>query len=469
MARKGVHWKLLSLLPITAYPVSREFRRRSTVGFLAVAANILTQGQNKTYTSVLLTRYVNNSTVSCTARSINIGDSLYSHGSGVFKWGVTGIKTPSGDGTGFGYNGALLQANATMVSMLYSFAGQSYNYEVCANVSVPTLGAISVSNSTKGSKTVSREPTIISMCSTFDPTRDYQSTSGKATQNLIQNKAFGIAAYLQDLNFANGSFPNVLFPPYGMSGATPPSDTSITPAKTYDLSMWLDGFLYLPDNSTFDSNVNNGFGRTHSIALADQPDHIIDIQTLFEETMPQNVSGLVLNLNGIGGVRLQTAKLNSALGFTEPSTITQMRNYTLNTLNLILDLASNDLQNREVMSSYLCTVTSMEWKTPLSMIAMLLGNNAALFGFILGLLVAGAQMFEEHHHGPDEDKVPILGEGRTSVYYKDAEGGASTYYKEPAFYPMSPYQGYAPAKHPEYSTQLEDQMPMLPRVGPGRR
>ncbi|KZT22844.1 hypothetical protein NEOLEDRAFT_622343 [Neolentinus lepideus HHB14362 ss-1] len=410
MARRGFCWTILGFLPFSSYPVSRDFKHRTTVAFLTVAAilvytsltiwNILTQGQNKTYTSVLLTTYVNNATVACTARSINVGDTLFSYGSSVFKWSVTDIETPGGDGTGFGYSGALLQTNATFVSLLYSFAGQSYTYEVCTNASVPSLGAVSVSNSTKKAVSADARPTIVSLCSTFDPTRDVQSNWSKSGQGIISDKIYGIAAYLQDLNFANGTFPQVLFPPYGQSSATPPSDTSISPAIAYDLSMWLDEFSYLPINATFDSTVNGGFGATHPIILSDHSDQTtIDIQTLFEETAPNNVSGLMLDVNGIGGVRLQTAKTNAALGFAEPDAITLMRNYTLSTLNLILDLASSDLQNRALMSSYLCTVTSKEWKSPLSMISMLLGNNAALFGFIVGLLVAGAQLVEERRHG----------------------------------------------------------------------
>ncbi|TFK48848.1 hypothetical protein OE88DRAFT_513969 [Heliocybe sulcata] len=472
MARTGIFWTLFGFLPFSSYPVQRDFRHRTTVAFLGVAAilvysgltiwNVLTQGQNKTFTSVLLTNYVNNATVACTARSINVGDALFSYDSSVFKWSVTDIETSGSDGTGFGYSGALLQANATFVSLLYSFGGQSYTYEVCANASVPTLNAVSINSSGSSGQVknyIDSRSTTVSLCSTFDPTRDVAPNWSKTGQGYIQNKIYGIAAYLQDLKFDNGTFPQVLFPPYGQTGATPPSDTSITPTTVYDLSMWLDGFAYLPINATFDSEADGGFGATHPIVLAGQSDPSVPIEDLFEQTTPKNVSGLVLNVNGIGGVRLQTADANSALGFAEPTTITQMRSYTLRTLNLILDLASSDLQNRALMSSYLCTVTSKEWKAPLSMISMLLGNNAALFGFILGLLVASAQMFEQRRDGGGTEKLDMLEDANNSRHH----------YKEPDWLRAGSYQGYAKPQPLNYSTELEDEMPMLLRTGKPQR
>ncbi|TFK48569.1 hypothetical protein OE88DRAFT_1634594, partial [Heliocybe sulcata] len=359
--------------------------------------NVVTQGKDPVYTSVLLDNFVNNDTIQCSARSINVGDSLLTRPQGQLQWYITDVSIPGQDTSGFIYNGALIQANLTLVSLTHQFTGQTFYYEVCANASVPYLtGMNSTTTDAAGDSSMT-----ISMCADFDLSKDSGPKWAQRAQNNVQNKVFGISSqYFQQLEFPNGTFPLVVFPPYGDAG-TSPRDTSITPEKAFDLSVWLDDFIYLPNSTPSTDADFSDFGATHQMIVVGSSSSTTDIGTVFGATaQPGGASGMQLGLNGIGGLMLYTTAINQGLGFTEPALVTQMRDYTLKCLNMILDLASNDLQNRAIDGGYLCTVTTEKWKKPLSLVAMVLGNNSSLFGFILGLFISAAAYREERRSGP---------------------------------------------------------------------
>ncbi|KZT21603.1 hypothetical protein NEOLEDRAFT_1181609 [Neolentinus lepideus HHB14362 ss-1] len=183
-----------------------------------------------------------------------------------------------------------------------------------------------------------------------------------------------------------------------------PNGTSITPDKVFDFSVWLDGFVYLPSANPSTGTENSGFGATHQmVILGNSLSTLTDIASVFETTAqpPGNLSAMQLNLIGTGSLRFYTININQGIGFTEPPLIAQMRNYTLNSLNTILDLASNDLQDRVIEAGYLWIITTKTWKKPLSLLNMVLGNDSSLFGFILGLLVSVAAHREQCRLGRD--------------------------------------------------------------------
>ncbi|KDQ51545.1 hypothetical protein JAAARDRAFT_40995 [Jaapia argillacea MUCL 33604] len=487
--RTGVFWRMAGVLPFSSYPVSKGFRQKRTVALLAFAAillyssltlwNILTQGKSKVYSSILMDTFSSSSTTACTARTISVGDTLYTSPSGNFRWAVTNTTAPGGQGKSFLYGGAPLVSNITFVSLLYYFAGQSYQYEVCAEATVPTLKAITTLAPS------GKPDTIVQMCANFDITRDSFPGWSTTAQGAVQNKIYGIAAFLPQLNFASGVIPQIRFPPYGQQGGPPPNDTSITPSASYDLSIWLDGIDYLPNPTPSTGTENSGFGATHPIVLrSDVPganDSMLDIGGAFEATVEDNLtSGMVLNLNGVGGVRLQTQLLNSQIGFTEPAVWTNMRNYSLSTLNLILDIASNDVNARGLESSYLCTVTSEEWKSLPSMVAMILGNNAALFGLIFGMLVAFAGWRQDAGDRKYSNSIPPQQQWDASPTPDPSKSRSSTYLfadQQPTYSPVNtvsrppfpqrePSWGSIPPNQQPYAFQgygnrNEDEIPML--------
>ena len=66
-----------------------------------------------------------------------------------------------------------------------------------------------------------------------------------------------------------------------------------------------------------------------------------------------------------------------------------------------------DLDGRQIGVSYLCTKTSYEWRYWPTMIAMILGNNAALFGAAFAVMIAVARWYDMKHSNGLLLSIPI--------------------------------------------------------------
>jgi hypothetical protein len=142
----------------------------------------------------------------------------------------------------------------------------------------------------------------------------------------------------------------------------------------------------------------------------------------FEQTCNQINSGINIGLTGVGALHLLTQAQNAAQGFAEPAVITNLRTAALGTLNIIAvsyrprsvrrhtcltpssphaqDFAVDDLDGRAIGSSFLCTESEQQWKSAWSLIALVLGNNASLFGAWLVISVSVMRKWEERRYGP---------------------------------------------------------------------
>jgi hypothetical protein len=321
--------------------------------------------------------------------------------------------------TAMQYTGSSLTANISSFGITYSFAQQTYKYGICANATF--------NEPIKRSQTINIvQPniTVISLCTDWDLSTANLPPWTQPGQQNIQDSVFGISQFFQRLSLPNGTFPLTLFPPYGAASTSPPiTDTSITPATVLDVSMWMTGFNYLPSND----------GSTNHDVLYGDSGNVLNLTQAFQEMYSTQASGFLLALTGIGGLHLDATA-------NEPQVVTDMRSYVLSAGNNIMDLASADLNNRTLGTSYLCTITGSRWKPILSLIAVVLGNNAGMFSGILACMVLLAQFYDTRAYVKvDEQRTqhPLVPFTPASNYQ---EGGYGTQYPLLPYAPGSNYQ-----------------------------
>jgi len=408
-------FKVASWTPIGSYNVSQPFRRRSIVVCLALlsliayagltAWNVLTQGKVNTYTSIVSTEYLSTDNTSCSPALVEVGSLLYTRPTGTFNWIIQGIDNgvPDQFATALQYTGAGMTANITSFGLTYSFAQQSFKYGICANATfnspVKHNGALNIDQS---------QTMVISLCTDFDLSTANLPPWTAAGQQTIQNSVFGISQYFQMLSLPNGTFPSQLFPPYGQPSTSPPiTDTTITPDKVIDVSMWMNGFIYLPSTS----------GNTSHDVVLPGSDTVLNLTQAFQQTSSSGngPSGFLLALTGIGGLLLEETT-------GEPPVITYMRSYMIASGNTMMDLASTDLNNRTLGASYLCTIKGSQWKPILTLISVILGNNAGLFAGILAGLVAVATLFDTSSYREVEQERVALNPPYTPRHYQEGPG-----------------------------------------------
>ncbi|KIY45928.1 hypothetical protein FISHEDRAFT_76163 [Fistulina hepatica ATCC 64428] len=443
--------EVVALLPISSYTVTRPWRKpRRTIVALAVLStivyialttwNVVTQGKDPVYRTVLLSEIPDSSDVECQ------GDTVYASPNGAFPWQITGLDSGSADGdltVGASYAGAQMDANITSLSMTYYWSFSNFNYGVCANVSIPQLdiedsSAIEVVKNGDGSDAT----VVLSMCASFDLATDNINSWAETAQEKIENSFYDLAVYFQTLTFSNGTFPACLFPPYcDPDTKTPrPNDTTITPSNSYDLDAWMSGIRYLPQTtgSNYTSTSNIVMGLEHKVVTTSdgQERTFLDAfrQTYDNGTGP---SGINLGITGIGAMHLLTQADNLAKGFIEPTAITTVRSVALGVLNVLGNIAINDLDNRTMTSTYLCTITSETWKAPWTLIAMVLGNNASLFGVWLALGVAITRRWEQSRYR-DAPSVPSVSGPDPASHHVSTPSTSSS---EETLYEKPPPQG----------------------------
>jgi hypothetical protein len=139
---------------------------------------------------------------------------------GVFSWSVTGVDSgqPGRESchrlavrdrslsiefnVGVDYAGAKLQANVTSLSMVWYWSMQSFEYNVCANATVPRINGIDKN----GTQTISKDSagnemqTVISMCSHFDLEATVPLVWATQQAN-ISNSFYDLSAYFQSQVF----------------------------------------------------------------------------------------------------------------------------------------------------------------------------------------------------------------------------------------------------------------------------
>ncbi|EIN14699.1 hypothetical protein PUNSTDRAFT_110729 [Punctularia strigosozonata HHB-11173 SS5] len=411
----------VGLLPISSYPVTRTWRRpRHTITLLGISSllvyggltiwNILTQGKEAVFKTVLLDAIpTNKPSIQCQVRNLQVGDIFYTSPTGVFAWSVTGVD--SGDSAGFdvgaNYAGAKLQANVTRMTMVWLWSMQSFQYDVCANATVPQIDGIDKNGNPILNKDANGQTnqTVISMCSHFDLASAVPPTWAAERQANISDSFYDLSAYFQTLNFPNNTFPICSFPPYCKQSANfaAPEDTTITPANAYDLTIWMDVLSYTPETTGSIYTDSNGIslGDEHGVFVPGNSTKTTLVDA-FEETYVNGTgtSGINMGVTGIGALHLLTQAQNAANGFNEPTTITKLRSASLGVLNIIADYAVKDLNDRVIGSSYLCTESDEHWKSIWSLIALVLGNNSSLFGVWLAFSVSAMRKWDETRYGP---------------------------------------------------------------------
>jgi len=354
--------------------------------------NVFTQGKVDTYTSVVYQEFLSSSNISCSPAVLDVGTLLYTSPTGMFNWIVQAVDNGVvGEfATALQYTGSSVTANITSFGLTYAFAQQTYKYGVCANATFNEPLQHSKSLNIAQPNTI-----VITLCADFDLSTANLPPWTISGQQKIQDRVFGLSQFFQRLSLPNGTFPSDSFPPYGLNVTSPPiTDTSITPAKVLDTSMWMGGFKYLPSKDG---------GTDHDIIRGDS-DNVLNITQAFQETYDAGATGFLLALAGIGGLMLKATT-------GEPAVVTDMREYILSTGNTMMNLASVDLNGRALGTSYLCTLTGSQWKPILSLIAVVLGNNAGMFAGILACLAFVAQLYDERpYKAVDEEKaqIPLL-------------------------------------------------------------
>ncbi|EIN05668.1 hypothetical protein PUNSTDRAFT_137162 [Punctularia strigosozonata HHB-11173 SS5] len=410
--------EVVEVLPISRYPVTQRWQRpRLVIGILAVLStvvyaalttwNVLTQGREPVYTTTLRTTMPSkDSNLKCQVRNIEVGDLVYASPDGGFAWSVTGIDTGFDVGAidgGINYAGAKMVANVINMNIFYYWSIQSFKYGVCANATIPQLSGSDTDSQEVAKGPDGREITsVITMCSNFDLDMSNPGTWAPPAQTAIQNAFYDLAVYFQTLNFSNNTFPICYFPPYcdPDTHLPPPSNTAVTPTNSYDLTAWMAGISYSP--LTIESNYTTTggivMGEQHMVTVA-ADNTTTSFLDAFERTYTNGSgpSGMNIGLTGIGALHLMTQAQNLANNFVEPPAITTIRSAALGVLNVLADAAIKDLNDRVIGSSYICTATSSTWRSAPSMLAMILGNNASLFGVWLVISVAVASRWEQHH------------------------------------------------------------------------
>lgn len=111
---------------------------------------------------------------------------------GTFTWAVTGVDAGNGFDVGVAYTGVPISANITSVGFTYYFSQQTYNYGVCANVTIPPLP--SAVNKTSFISNGDQDGNVImNLCTYFDLSSSTPPAWAEASQHVIQEAFFDLA------------------------------------------------------------------------------------------------------------------------------------------------------------------------------------------------------------------------------------------------------------------------------------
>ncbi|KAH8926303.1 hypothetical protein BT69DRAFT_1348127 [Atractiella rhizophila] len=432
---------LSRFLPCTDYPVRASYREKRLAPLLLVGAvvayvaltiwNVFTQGYNDIYTSILLPTFSpDDGNTQCNPAQVVVGSSLYAEPEKNFLWTINSVRENASSAVyaGFEYSGSIfflflssslltinrvviadtLDCAITSLGITYNYMQQDLVYGVCAECYVSASPILNRSNSTMAralakqtstKKTETKTMLSLQLCSNFDNVVTNLATWSQQTQRSLQNAIYGLGTLLQDFNFPNGTFNETRWPPYGGPGLTA-TNLTVEPSSVVLASMWTSGIRFLPTNLTDDGfRGNMEFGPDHAVYVLDM-DETVDFLAAYDHTADAGaLSGCVLKVAGIGGLNIN-GPATAALLPKEPTSISQLRNTSIGIASSIMDTAIGDLHGKSFANLYLCTIKTREWKRWLTLIALVLGNNAALFGTFLFVTRYLAEKYDVRKYGP---------------------------------------------------------------------
>ncbi|KAH8914793.1 hypothetical protein BT69DRAFT_1342276 [Atractiella rhizophila] len=290
--------------------------------------------------------------------------------------------------TGFGYKGDPLSCNITSIGITYYYGQQSFVYGVCANCSVSGTPLVELPTNGQTSSLLDQtkkdddEEMVIGLCTNFDQSFSNLPSWTKAGQQLVQNSIYGFSPFLARYQFANNTFNQCRFGPYGGAGVSA---------------------------------------------------HAFSVSLVF-------LCGEVLAISGIGGLAIHNYNTAALPPQPEPDTIGELRNKSIGICSFVMEQALGDLHNRSLVSSYLCTVKSKEWKNFWTILAVVLGNNAALFGVFLYSAQYIAERIDLARHGPATITVDpnSFDTSVAAVAMRNTKRSRSGIEKDPSIAPFTP-------------------------------
>ncbi|KAG0143205.1 hypothetical protein CROQUDRAFT_96636 [Cronartium quercuum f. sp. fusiforme G11] len=287
------------------------------------------------------------------------GTTLYSISSinnnpGGFPWTIGNIaeaEDPSSTSTdtGFRYRGDPMSCNATSASIIYHFAVQSFGYG---------LPAFTLS-----------------------------------TQNIVQAQIFAFERFYQRLNLAANALPRSAFPPDYQTDPNSLAKVPITPTIVNELSAWIDGVSYVPSPNyiPYDGTDQAWQRAPQGTIRVGKSNSISNMSEAFRVTFINDTSGIQLGVAGMGGVRpiRNDTNLESLV-----SPFPEIYDSSLNAMAIMMDMATADVDGKQLGATYTCADTHKEWKPLLSLFAVMFANSAGLFATALAAMIFIARRYD---------------------------------------------------------------------------
>lgn len=326
-----------------------------------------------------------------------------------FQWTVGDIAGKEDEefgktSTGFLYAGQAMNCSVTYVKSIYQFQDTNIKYSICGSCTLETSKSIK-------------------LCTSYDLATSNLPTFANAVQEKIQFHMFDV---LDDL------YPQLSLPPYSIPlGAFPPSYSNdqedlyrkktIHRGDVSQLTMWLRNVTLKPSsNFRFDKHLV--LEQLHSPAgtlYLGNSTRPIDFFDAYKANDPTNNAGFQISVMGIGAVRPLGVNFNLS---DIPEVLSLMFNYSYTINGWMMDLAGDDLNQKQIGVTYLCKKTYKQWQSLLKVISVTVGSSSGVFATLFTVLVALARHYDNRpKKGPRKSQVTIDSRQSTLIVTEESD------------------------------------------------
>ncbi|KAF9018439.1 hypothetical protein BDZ89DRAFT_1073865 [Hymenopellis radicata] len=401
--------------PFSEYPITKKFERKgisfaifggSVLLFAGlVVFNLLTQGHDNVPSTVMLQTFYGpdeplrnaSSTTTCQSSLLQVSGDYYTRrpssahvnsGAGAqldpgsFKWTINAFN-PDEDYTLQGaYNGEELSCNATSLGITYYFSGGTYIYGICVQCTLVKPKTVTYGDTSK--------IRVLDLCTNYQRIVDNLPSFTDTTQNNIEKQFSdnGIQGVYTSLNFTPDQLPPAMCP----SGSC--ANISVTPDKVDFVNIWFGddvNYYNLNTSSQSESSTcrNSIYCPKGRYRLDGDPKEYDDLQLLFNLSAH---AGTVISV--LGSSQLEPSRAFNGNVSMLPGSLPRMYEILFAAGSYMFDEALRDLDGRALASSFVCTVQTWEWKSPWSLLAMLLGNTLSVWSVALTVMIALGSMLD---------------------------------------------------------------------------
>ncbi len=194
----------------------------------------------------------------------------------------------------------------------------------------------------------------------------------------------GIQNVYTKLNFTSDQLPPAMCP----SGSC--ANITVTPDKVDFVNIWFAGDIHYYNLNTTSSQQQSDATCQNSIycpkgryRLDGNPTEYDDLQLLFNLSAR---AGTVISV--LGSSQLEPSRAFNGNVSMLPGSLPRMYEILFAAGGYMFDEALRDLDGRALASSFVCTVQTWEWKSPWSLLAVLLGNTLSVWSAALTVMIA---------------------------------------------------------------------------------